>query len=99
MRGKKFLDIGRRGKKATVDNTTIHSFPNTTGHVLYFKSNNKGHCSHGKTSTVYVKVKRLERLKAGLFLASHGLLLSGEMGRFHALAICWSTCRGEGRQF
>lgn len=52
----------------------------------------------GKTSTVYVKVKRLERLKAGLFLASCGLLLSGEMGRFHALAICWRTCRGEGRQ-
>lgn len=43
---------------------------------------------YGKTSTVYVKVKRLKRLKAGLFLASGDLLLSGEMWRFHGLAIC-----------
>lgn len=47
--GKKFLDIRRRGKKkVTVDNTTIHSFPNITGHVLYFNRNNKAIVRTGK---------------------------------------------------
>lgn len=48
VHGKKFLDIGRHGKQATVDNTTIHSFPNITGHILYFKSKNKAIVGIGK---------------------------------------------------
>lgn len=57
MHGKKFLDIGRRGKEVIVDNTTIHSFPNITGHVLCFKSNNKAIVRTGK------QAQFMERLK------------------------------------
>lgn len=35
-------------RKVTVDNTTIHSFPNIAGHVLYFNLNNKAIVCTGK---------------------------------------------------